>query len=273
MIRNSKKHLIKPVIALIVLSGMLFSACDSAADTSSSVSSEEISSETSVSSEMTTAVTTASEMTTTQETTSEQTSETTEESTETEETETDIAIETSEGEDIDIGYGSYGFMKDGIRFHSQNDISRLLAPEDSTIYDYGARNIHCSWIDTFYYEDSFDMTAFDSSDRFLSFYNEDTSVTFSGYTELGEWTTPRGSNLELYIAQITIISDNLEIRILPHYLRKPEEFNVSVNGRGYYVSEEQLQMVDFILSSLYEEPGVDPLEGIIIGGKNHTYYF
>ena len=50
-------------------------------------------------------------------------------------------------------------------------------------------------------------------------------------------------------------------------------FNVSVNGRGYYVSLEQLQMVDFILSSLDENPGTDPLEGVIVGSKNHTYYF
>lgn len=279
MIRNSKKHLIKPVTALIILSGILFSACNSAVEVSSSVSSEEISSETSAPSEIATSVTTAPEMTTVMETVPELTSGTTEEESGTEEaedvleTETASAVETSEGEDIDVGYGSYGFMKNGIRFHSRNDISGLLSPEDSTIYDYGARTVQCSWIDIFYYEDSFDMTAFDSSDRFLSFYNEDTSVTFSGYTELGEWTSPRGSNLELYLTKITIISDNLEIRIFPHYLRQPEEFNVSINGRGYYVSEEQLQMVDFVLSSLYENPGVDPLEGIIIGGKNHTYYF
>ena len=45
-----------------------------------------------------------------------------------------------------------------------------------------------------------------------------------------------------------------------------------VNGRGYYVSEEQLQMADFVLSYLAENPGTDPLEGLV-SGVDHTYFF
>lgn len=180
--------------------------------------------------------------------------------------------ETKETQIIDAGYGSYGFLKDGVRFHSQNDISMMIGLEDTTIYDYGARDSVCRWIDIFYIEDAFDMTSFDYSFRFLSFYNDDTSVTFSGYKEIGTWKTPKGSDLELYLAGITIISDNLEIRILPKDTGKPDDYNISVNGRGYYVSEEQLQMADFVLSSLMEDPGTDPLEGIV-SGADHTYYF
>ena len=281
MIRLNRKNLITPVIAMAVLSASLLCACDPAATEIPSSGSSEITSETTPASETTTETTGTSTTTTTT-----QTSETTEESSEdtdwiedtedaeeTEETEETEPVETSMVNNSDIGYGPYGFMVGDVRFHSQNDVSMLITPEDSTIYDYGARKVKCSWFDAYIYEWTFGMDAYDYSNRFLSFYNEDTSVTFSPYKEIGAWTTPKGSELELYLAEITIITDNLEIRILPHYLRNEDEFNISINGRGYYVSLEQLQMVDFILGYLDENPGTDPLEGVIVGSKNHTYYF
>ena len=275
MIRLNRKNLITPVIAMAVLSGSLLSACTPAATETPSSGSTEVTSEITTS-ETTTETTAAPTTTTTTTETSEETSEAdewTEDTEETEETSDTEPLETSIVNNADIGYGPYGFMIGDVRFHSQNDVSMLITPEDSTIYDYGARTVKCSWFDAYIYEWTFGMDAYDYSNRFLSFYNEDTSVTFSPYKEIGAWTTPKGSELELYLAEITIITDNLEIRILPHYLRPEEEFNVSVNGRGYYVSLEQLQMVDFILSSLDENPGTDPLEGVIVGSKNHTYYF
>lgn len=276
MLRLKNKQ-IKSAIALAILSGMLLSACESAPSETPSQSTAEVTTETTPVSETTEGTTVTSATTSqTTETTGEETSEETddtEDTEETEETEETKPSGTSAENNTDVGYGSYGFMVGDLRFHSQNDLSMMIDPEDSTIYDYGARNINCSWIDTFYYEDSFDMTAFDASNRFLSFYNDNTSITFSPYKSVGTWTTPRGSELELYTTEITIITENLEIRILPHYLKMPEEFNISVNGRGYYVSLDQLQMVDFVLSYLAEEPGTDPLEGLIVGSKNHTYYF
>lgn len=276
MIRLNRKNLITPVIAMAVLSGSLLCACTPAATETSSSDSSEVTSE--ITSSETTTETTAAPTTTTTVTaeTSGETSgedEWTEDTEETKETSDTEPLETSIVNNADIGYGPYGFMIGDVRFHSQNDVSMLITPEDSTIYDYGARKVKCSWFDAYIYEWTFGMDAYDYSNRFLSFYNEDTSVTFSPYKEIGSWTTPKGSELELYLAEITIITDNLEIRLLPHYLRPEEDFNISVNGRGYYVSLEQLQMVDFILSSLDENPGTDPLEGVIVGSKNHTYYF
>ncbi|MBQ1246885.1 MAG: hypothetical protein IIX95_02515 [Clostridiales bacterium] len=276
MIRLNRKKLITPVIAMAVLSGSLLCACTPAATETPSSDSSEVTSE--ITSSETTTETTAAPTTTTTVTaeTSGETSgedEWTEDTEETEETSDTEPLETSIVNNTDIGYGPYGFMIGDVRFHSQNDVSMLITPEDSTIYDYGARKVKCSWFDAYIYEWTFGMDAYDYSNRFLSFYNEDTSVTFSPYKEIGSWTTAKGSELELYLAEITIITDNLEIKILPHYLRPEEDFNVSVNGRGYYVSLEQLQMVDFILSSLDENPGTDPLEGVIVGSKNHTYYF
>ena len=170
----------------------------------------------------------------------------------------------------DIGYGSYGFLIGDLRVHSQNDISMLIEQEDATVYDFNVRK--CSWIDAFYINKAFDMKASDASYRFLNFYNNDTSVTFSGNTAIGTWTTPKGSDLELYITEITIISRNLVIRILPKYPSNKDYYDISICGRGYYASKDQLQMADFFLSSLAENPGVDPLEGII-ESEDHTYYF
>lgn len=273
MDRKVKLVNLKSALALIILSGVLVSACDTLPSDTASQSSTEPAQETTVLPESTT---TTSESTETSETTTETTSETTvtSDNSSADDTVEDTlpSEESAEGTDTDVGYGSYGFLRGNIRFHSQNDISMMIEPEDATIYDYGARNVSCHWIDVYYVEESFDMNVLDYSYRFLSFYNADTSVNFSGYEEIGNWKTPKGSELKLYIAEITIISDNLEIRILPKDPGKPENYTISINGRGYYVSEEQLQMADFVLSSLMENPGTDPLEGIV-NGVNHTYYF
>ena len=259
---NSTK---KKIITAAIISGLILSGCEAAPSETSEVA-------------VTTIETTTSETTETSETTTETvaTAETTPALSEsTEDTEESDTLPSGDETTIDpnrnVGYGSYGFMIGDLEFHSQNDISMLVQAEDPTSYDFGARDISCKWIDIYYYEDSFDMTPFDGTYRFLSFYNEDTSVTFSGYKSIGSWTTQKGSSLELYLTEITIISDNLEIHILPEQT-KPENYNVSICGRGYYASEQQLQMADFVLGCLYENPGVDPLEGVI-GGVNHTYYF
>jgi len=265
MFHKSSSSLISSLTALIILSGILLCACDTPAAGSSSAETSGPAEETTVPSETTAETTDITETAVIS-----QTTETT--VTETSAEESSVQEDIPEASDTDVGYGSYGFLRGSVRFHSQNDISMMLEQEDATIYDYGARDIPCRWIDIFYVEDSFDMTSFDYSYRFLSFYNDDTSVTFSGYKEIGTWKTPKGSDLELYLAGITIISDNLEIRILPKTPSEPDNYAVSVNGRGYYVSEEQLQMADFVLSSLMEDPGTDPLEGII-SGVDHTYYF
>ena len=265
-----KSHLkLKSVMTLIILSGLLISACSAIPSDTASPGTEG-SSETTTVSETTIETSASSETSATTVAATTVTSET--DLTDSSDPDILSSGESSEETDSDIGYGSYGFQKGDKILHSQNDISMLVAPEDTTIYDHEARNIPCYWIDIFYVEDSFDMTVYDYTYRFLSFYNMDTSLAFSGHTKIGTWKTPKGSNLDLYIAEISIISDNLEIKLLPKEPGKPENYKVSVNGRGYYVSEEQLQMADFVLSSLKENPGVDPLEGIITGA-DHTYYF
>ena len=69
-----------------------------------------------------------------------------------------------------------------------------------------------------------------------------------------------------------IISHNMEIRILPKETNSTDVYNVSINGRGYYASEEMLQMMDYVLSALMQKPYADPLEGIYTG-TDHKYYF
>ena len=256
-------------MALIILSGLFMSSCSIPSDTTSQ--SSEASSETMAATETTVETSSSSETVETTVATT-VTSDTSASDTDLSDPDTSSSDESSEETDSDIGYGSYGFQRGDKRLHSQNDISMMIEPEDTTIYDYQARNTSCYWIDIFYVEDSFDMTPYDYTYRFLSLYNMDTSLTFSGHTKIGSWKTPKGSNLDLYIAEISIISDNLEIKLLPKEPGKPENYKVSINGRGYYVSEEQLQMADFVLSYLKENPGVDPLEGVI-NGANHTYYF
>ena len=257
------------LIALLLAAGSLLSACD-AASSGNSVSEE--------SSETAQTVITVTETSETSAVATE-TTETTPVSTSEEETEPSVTEDaedpgtTGDAEDEenrDIGYGSYGFLIGDLRVHSQNDISMLIEQEDATVYDFNVRK--CNWIDAFYINKAFDMKASDASYRFLNFYNNDTSITFSGNTSIGTWTTPKGSDLELYITEITIISRNLVIRILPKYPSNKDYYDISICGRGYYASKDQLQMADFFLSSLAENPGVDPLEGII-ESEDHTYYF
>ena len=256
---------IRSFIAAAIVPGMLFCACTAQpSDVSSPGSESKITSEadtslTSATTEETSVTTETSRSSETSLTTANETSDPSNE-------------ETSSGEPLitDIGYGSYGFMMGNLRLHSKNDISMLIKPEDATVYDFGVRE--CSWIDAFYIEESFDMNVFDSSYRFLGFYNDDTSINFDPGSKIGTWNTPKGSELELYTTEITIISHNLEIKILPEHPSVGEFYKVSICGRGYYVSEEQLQMADFFLSYLAEDPGVDPLDGLV-SSVNHTYYF
>ncbi len=266
---NSGK--LRSLAALAMATGMLMCACDTVPSETAAVITSD------------TAGTVESETTALSSDTSETTTESSETTiiTETTPSETeffdpdniDLTAETTIDPDRNIGYGSYGFMMGNLEFHTRNDVSMLIEPEDPTIYDFDARKkVTCSWIDVFYLEDAFDMAAFDPTFRFLSFYNDDTSITFNAYKELGSWTTPKGSELKLYLTDITIISDNLEIHILPQKPSVPDEYNISICGRGYYVSKDQIQMADFVLSSLMEEPGVDPLEGIV-SGVDHNYYF
>ena len=268
---NSRK--LRSLAALAMATGMLLCACDTAPSETAALTSDTTESETTATASETSETTTErSETTTTAATTTTETtpSETTEMFNP---EDVDLTAETTIDPDRNIGYGSYGFMMGNLEFHTQNDVSMLIEPEDPTIYDFNARKkVTCSWIDVYYLEDAFDMTAFDPTFRFLSFYNDDTSITFNAYKELGSWTTPKGSELKLYLTDITIISDNLEIHILPQKPSVPDEYNISICGRGYYVSKDQIQMADFVLSSLMEEPGVDPLEGIV-SGVDHTYYF
>ena len=274
MYRNAKSSLVSSLAALIAVSGLSLCACYTATavtDDSLEETGAEITETASASPAATTVNTEPSESRDTRASVS-AVSITTGTSEESSGSAAGNGSDFSAPSETEIGYGSFGFQRGNIRFHSQNDISMMIEPEDTTIYDYGARSIPCHWIDAFYMEDAFDMAAFDYSYRFLSFYNDDTSISFSGYKEIGTWQTPKGSELEIYLAEITIISDNLEIRILPKYPDEPEKYSVSVNGRGYYVSEDQLQMADFILSALAEDPGTDPLEEIV-SGDGHTYYF
>ena len=259
------------LIALILIAGSFLSACDTATGSEASASEEyPETAQTAI-----TVTETAPETTETTGNTETIPSLITEEKTEPSAPDENTADpenteDTEETETRDIGYGSYGFLIGDLRVHSQNDISMLVEQGDVSVYDYSVRK--CDWIDAFYINKAFDMKASDASYRFLSFYNNDTSITFSGNTSIGSWTTPKGSDLELYITEITIISRNLVIRILPKYPANKDYYNISICGRGYYASKDQLQMADFFLSSLAEDPGVDPLEGII-ESEDHTYYF
>ena len=253
------------LIALLLAAGSLLSACDTASSGSS------VSESTSDTVQTVITVTETSEaLTEATETTAEETAEETEPSVTEDAEDPESTGDAEDEENRDIGYGSYGFLIGDLRVHSQNDISMLIEQEDATVYDFNVRK--CSWIDAFYINKAFDMKASDASYRFLNFYNNDTSITFSGNTAIGTWTTPKGSDLELYITEITIISRNLVIRILPKYPSNKDYYDISICGRGYYASKDQLQMADFFLSSLAENPGVDPLEGII-ESEDHTYYF
>ncbi|WP_185752556.1 hypothetical protein [Butyrivibrio sp. AE2032] len=287
---NAGSSKIRRLIASVVLTGVLLSACSTAPSEASSESTDRTSAtaettETTETSAATSENTTSSATQTSQmesETTPSETENTTEETTDASDTSdtsetidtsnTSAPSDTAETSSRDVGSGSFGFQKGDLVYHSYTDISMLIQPEDVTVYDYEARTCKCDWIDIFYVKEAFDYSEMDSSYRFLGFYDNDTSVTFSGYTDIGTWTTPKGSDLELYITEIKIISHNLEIRLRPANPSQPEKYNVSICGRGYYASAEQLQMMDVVLSALHENPGVDPLEGIV-PGISHTYYF
>lgn len=265
MALKNRSNLVKSLIVPALVLGVLLSGCNTeATDTSMESTESLLSSETSE----TTAETTAP---TTSETTTEATTESTSDESDPESTDDESSTdETSEETQRDIGYGSYGFLIGELRFHSKNDISMMIQQEDATVYDFGAKK--CDWIDVYYINTEYDMKTFDASYRFLGFFNNDTSVSFDPSYEIGPWTTPKGSNLDLYVAEITIISRNLVIKLMPKYTNKPDYYNVSICGRGYYCSVDQLQMMDFFLSYLQENPGVDPLEGII-EAEDHTYYY
>ena len=266
MVRKKLSVRKKSLLALALLASVLLGACDTApADTS--LETFEITETTQIT-ETAIATTETTEATTTATETSEE---------ETEPSETDegsdeeSSEETTEEPSRDIGYGPYGFLIGEMTFHSQNDISMMIEQEDAAVYDFGAKN-RSSWIDTFYINKCFDMKTFDSSYRFLGYFNNETSISFEGYEVIGSWKTPKGSDLDLYITGITIISRNLVIKILPKYPEDHDYYNISINGRGYYASLDQLQMADFFLSYLQENPGKDPLEGYI-ESEDHTYYF
>ena len=182
MYRNKKSSLISCFAALIIVSGLSVCACsqkahvtdESLPDLSTQVS-ESVNTEPAAQTELPETSETSEPRDTSA--SSSVSSETTEESSK---NVSGPDIDTLVLTETDIGTGSYGFQKGKVRFHTQNDISMLIEPEDTTIYDYGARSISCYWIDVFYMEDSFDMAAFDYSYRFLSFYNDDTSISFSG---------------------------------------------------------------------------------------------
>ena len=171
-----------------------------------------------------------------------------------------------------VGEGSYTFMIGSTKFHSSTDISMLIKPEDGSVYDFGARDCACTWIDASYVLDTYKMKTLDASYRYLGYYNNDMSVNFNPYKEIGEWKSPKGHDFTLYLVEILIISHNLEIRILPKETNSYDIYNVSINGRGYYASKDQLQMMDFVLSLLAKTPYTDPLEGLYTG-TDHKYYF
>ena len=171
-----------------------------------------------------------------------------------------------------VGEGSFTFMIGNTKFHSSTDVSMLIKPEDGSVYDFGARECACTWIDASYVLGTYKMKTLDASYRYLGYYNSDMSVTFNPYKEIGEWKSPKGHDFTLYLAEILIISHNLEIRILPKETNSYDIYNVSINGRGYYASKDQLQMMDFVLSLLAKTPYIDPLEGLYTG-TDHKYYF
>ena len=281
MARRTRNHHFTHVIALMIVSSVLFCACQSMG-TDSSGKTE--SSETEItlfpdssdwSFEVEGSETTAASSVQS----SEEPSDTEEDEPEESETSSDpnattetTAEPTFVSDSREVGNGPYAFMRRNIKFRSQTDVSMMIKPEDGSVYDFGARDCQCSWIDTFYLKDTYKMKAYDATFRWLGYYNTDFSVSFKEYKELGSWKSPKGNNYTLYLTEILIISHNMEIRILPKETNSPDVYNVSINGRGYYASAEQLQMMDYVLSALMQKPYIDPLEGIYTG-TDHKYYF
>ena len=278
MARKRLNHHFTHVIALMIVSSVLFCSCQSI---STDVTGKTESSETEItlypdssdwsfeadgSESTTTSATQSSEETEEEEPEESETSSDPEATTET------TAEPTFVSASKEVGNGPYAFMRRNIKFRSQTDVSTMIKPEDGAVYDFGARDCQCSWIDTFYLKDTYKMKAYDATFRWLGYYNTDFSVSFKEYKELGSWKSPKGNDYKLYLVEILIISHNMEIRILPKETNSTDVYNVSINGRGYYASEEMLQMMDYVLSALMQKPYADPLEGIYTG-TDHKYYF
>lgn len=278
MARKRLNHHFTHVIALMIVSSVLFCACQSI---STDVTGKTESSETEItlypdssdwSFEAEGAESTTTSATQSSEETEEEEPEESETSSDPEATTETTAEPTFVSASKEVGNGPYAFMRRNIKFRSQTDVSMMIKPEDGAVYDFGARDCQCSWIDTFYLKDTYKMKAYDATFRWLGYYNTDFSVSFKEYKELGSWKSPKGNNYTLYLVEILIISHNMEIRILPKETNSTDVYNVSINGRGYYASEEMLQMMDYVLSALMQKPYVDPLEGIYTG-TDHKYYF
>lgn len=278
MARKRLNHHFTHVIALMIVSSVLFCACQSI---SSDVTGKTESSETEItlypdssdwSFEAEGAESTTTSATQSSEETEEEEPEESETSSDPEATTETTAEPTFVSASKEVGNGPYAFMRRNIKFRSQTDVSMMIKPEDGAVYDFGARDCQCSWIDTFYLKDTYKMKAYDATFRWLGYYNTDFSVSFKEYKELGSWKSPKGNDYTLYLVEILIISHNMEIRILPKETNSTDVYNVSINGRGYYASEEMLQMMDYVLSALMQKPYVDPLEGIYTG-TDHKYYF
>lgn len=278
MARKRLNHHFTHVIALMIVSSVLFCACQSI---STDVTGKTESSETEItlypdssdwSFEAEGAESTTTSATQSSEETEEEEPEESETSSDPEATTETTAEPTFVSASKEVGNGPYAFMRRNIKFRSQTDVSMMIKPEDGAVYDFGARDCQCSWIDTFYLKDTYKMKAYDATFRWLGYYNTDFSVSFKEYKELGSWKSPKGNNYTLYLVEILIISHNMEIRILPKETNSTDVYNVSINGRGYYASEEMLQMMDYVLSALMQKPYADPLEGIYTG-TDHKYYF
>lgn len=278
MARKRLNHHFTHVIALMIVSSVLFCACQSI---STDVTGKTESSETEItlypdssdwSFEAEGSESTTTSATQSSEETEEEEPEESETSSEPEATTETTAEPTFVSASKEVGNGPYAFMRRNIKFRSQTDVSMMIKPEDGAVYDFGARDCQCSWIDTFYLKDTYKMKAYDATFRWLGYYNTDFSVSFKEYKELGSWKSPKGNNYTLYLVEILIISHNMEIRILPKETNSTDVYNVSINGRGYYASEEMLQMMDYVLSALMQKPYADPLEGIYTG-TDHKYYF
>lgn len=278
MARKRLNHHFTHVIALMIVSSVLFCACQSI---STDQTGKTESSETEItlypdssdwSFEAEGAESTTTSATQSSEETEEEEPEESETSSDPEATTETTAEPTFVSASKEVGNGPYAFMRRNIKFRSQTDVSMMIKPEDGAVYDFGARDCQCSWIDTFYLKDTYKMKAYDATFRWLGYYNTDFSVSFKEYKELGSWKSPKGNDYKLYLVEILIISHNMEIRILPKETNSTDVYNVSINGRGYYASEEMLQMMDYVLSALMQKPYVDPLEGIYTG-TDHKYYF
>ena len=278
MARKRLNHHFTHVIALMIVSSVLFCACQSI---STDVTGKTESSETEItlypdssdwSFQAEGAESTTTSATQSSEETEEEEPEESETSSDSEATTETTAEPTFVSASKEVGNGPYAFMRRNIKFRSQTDVSMMIKPEDGAVYDFGARDCQCSWIDTFYLKDTYKMKAYDATFRWLGYYNTDFSVSFKEYKELGSWKSPKGNDYKLYLVEILIISHNMEIRILPKETNSTDVYNVSINGRGYYASEEMLQMMDYVLSALMQKPYADPLEGIYTG-TDHKYYF